>query len=207
MNYSIDGLEYYEELGEWGGYITVKCSQSLFNKDEISLGVYMKGTERLTEAEYNAINHIKINFPVIYEKILKGLYEWYKREYIPSEIFDEDTSDFIPVKFNCYEDIHRYIGTPNIEILHEYTKEDNAYFSIYFYDNCLLSIEHGLTALFHKNNMIDIDAADTEAVVNFLEYYEEDCTLWEKDFWLIKWELGKDESFDDVDLIREKWLK
>lgn len=55
--------------------------------------------------------------------------------------------------------------------------------------------------------MIDIDATDTESVVSFLEYYEEDCTLWKKDLWSVKQNLSHDESLSDVELIRKRWLK
>lgn len=207
MNYSVYDLEYHERLGEWSGNITVKCSQALFNKTEMALQFYIKSTEALAEVEYNTLNYIKTNFSDIYENILKGLYEWYKSGYIPSEIFNESNANFIPVQFNSYEDIHKYIGTPYIELLHECIKDEFVYFAIYFTNDCLLSIEHGITALFYKSNMIDIDAADTEAVVDSLKYYEDNCTLWKKDFWLVIQKLGDNESLDDIELIRKKWLK
>lgn len=93
MNYSVDDLEYYERLGEWSGNITVKCSQVLFKKTEMSLQFYIRSTEKLAEAEYNTLNYIKTNFSDIYENILKGLYQWYKSGYIPSEIFNESLND------------------------------------------------------------------------------------------------------------------
>lgn len=207
MYYSIDELKYLKKYRCWEGDIRAKCSKSLFGKDEISLFTYIKkNTDQLTEAEYNSIKYIKNNFHIIYENILKGLYEWQGTEHIQFEIFEEDTLTFTPVTFDSYKDIHQYIGTPSIEISHQCSKENYSYFAVNFNENCLLSIEHGFSMLFYKNDMIDIDAADMDTMIECLKYYEEDCTLWKKDFWLLKCNVDI-EIYNDKDLMRKKWIE
>lgn len=56
--------------------------------------------------------------------------------------------------------------------------------------------------------MIDIGATETcsyNTLIDFLKYYEEDYTLWKKDFWLLRHNLNYD--FRYRDFIRKKWLE
>ncbi|WP_255259972.1 hypothetical protein [Bacillus sp. AFS023182] len=103
------------------------------------------------------------------------------------------------------EEIHPYIGTPTFEILADYTKDDYAYFVISFHDEGgLLSIEHGLTALFLKNDMIHFEPSDSYCILEMLKDYEENCSKWQKDFWLVCFELNKNNLLNDRELFRAK---
>lgn len=204
MSYSIEGLNYQEKYRCWEGNITVICDSSLFGKDEISLPIYINSREELTKEEYNTICYLKENFNLIYENILKGILKWQSTG-VKFEIFNNETSEFEPIVFKNINDIHQYIGMPKLQIIHGYVKNDFSYFAVNFFDDCLISIEHGLSALFYKEDLIDINSSDAETIIDLLSYYEEDCSLWQKNFWLVKLNT-KFNDLSDKSTIREKWL-
>ncbi|MFS0915681.1 hypothetical protein [Brevibacillus sp. 179-C 1.1 NHS] len=201
---AVDKFTYQERYQCWDGSIIVTSTNALFGEHEIELSAYMESTSTtMTEEEYQTVCYIKNNFTSIYLAILQTLFAWQEKGFC-FERYDRETHAFHPIEFTCAEDIHSYIGMPTVEIISGYVKEGYAFFAVYFSD-CLLSIEHGLTALFQKNECIDIDASDTRSLIETLEHFEEDCAKWKRDFWKVKDELGT-RFFDERDLVREKWL-
>jgi hypothetical protein len=49
---------------------------------------------------------------------------------------------------------------------------------------------HNEFALCHKNEVIEIEASEIISMLELLQHFEVDCcSLWEKDFWLVKFQL------------------
>jgi len=99
---------------------------------------------------------------------------------------------FSPIVFNCAEDVHQYIGTPRLQIIHGYVKNNYSFFAVNFFDDCLISFENGLSALLYKEDIIDIDVSDAETIISSLSYHKGECSLWQKDSWLAKFNVKSD---------------
>lgn len=204
----VDNFCFAEKYDCWDGSINVNCSISFFGQNKIEVGGYLESNQPLTKEAYNTICYVKENFDIVYENILKGLFELQVKGFMSYEIYNKNDDSFSPITFNSMEEIHPYLGTPTFEILPNYTKDNYAYFAISFHDEgCLLSIEHGLIALFFKNDLIQIEPSDSYCMIQRLMDYEEDCTKWQKDFWLVCYELARNNLLEDKELFRAKWLK
>ncbi|MEI4621540.1 hypothetical protein KFD70_10485 [Bacillus pfraonensis] len=205
--YKVDNFKFSEEHDCWDGSINVNCSVSFFKQKNIEIDGYLESNQPLTKEAYNTLCYLKEHFDIIYENILNALFELQFKDLMRYEIYNENDHSFSPITFNSMEEIHSYLGTPTFEILPDYTKDNYAYFAISFHKNCLLSIEHGLTALFFKNDMIHIQPSDSYCMLQMLTDYEEDCSKWQKNFWLVCFELAKNNLLEDKELLRDKWLK
>ncbi|MBJ8029979.1 hypothetical protein JDS96_19190 [Bacillus cereus group sp. N21] len=205
--YKVEGFNFSEKYDCWDGSINVNCSVSFFEQKKIEIKGYLESNQPLTKESYNTLCYLKEHFDIVYENILKGLFELQCKDLMSYEIYNENDHSFSPITFNSMEEIHPYIGTPTFEILPDYTKDNYAYFAISFDEGCLLSIEHGLIALFFKNDMIHIQPSDSYCMLQMLMDYEEDCVKWQKDFWLVCFELAKNNLLNDRELVRAKWLK
>ncbi|PGC34495.1 hypothetical protein COM11_01525 [Bacillus pseudomycoides] len=208
--YKVDNFKFSEEYDHWDGSINVNCSISFFKQKNIEIDGYLENNQPLTKEAYNTLCYLKEHFDIIYENILNALFELQFKDLMRYEIYNENDHSFSPITFNSMEEIHPYLGTPTFEILPNYTKDNYAYFAISFHKDCLLSIEHGLTALFFKNDMMDIQPSDSYCMLQMLMDYEEDCSKWQKDFWLVCFELTKNNLcnlFEEKELVRSKWLK
>lgn len=204
----VDDFQFSEKYDCWEWSINVNCSVSFFGRKKIEVGGYLESNQSLTKEAYNTLCYLKEHFDIVYENILKGLFELQLKGLMSYEIYNKNDDSFSPITFNSMEEIHPYLGTPTFEILSNYTKDNYAYFAISFHDEgCLLSIEHGFIALFFKNDMIQIEPSDSYCMLQMLMDYEEDCTKWQKDFWLVCYELAKNNILNDRELVRTKWLK
>lgn len=204
MTIKFEGFEYSEKYRCWEGDLKVKCSEDLFGQTELALKSMMDSQEPLTEANYHALCYVRDHFDEIYETILKTLFEWQTtgQEF---EVFDKETYNFDPIVFESAEEIHPFLGKPVLEIVPDYEKEGQSYFCINFFKDCLLSIEHGLTALCHKNEVIDIEASETISMLELLCHFEKDCSLWKKDFWRVRFQL-KDDIYREIEAGRKMWI-
>ncbi|MBO1581427.1 hypothetical protein [Bacillus sp. XF8] len=205
--YKVDNFKFSEKYDCWDGSINVNCPVSFFEQKNIEIDGYLESNQPLTKEAYNTLCYLKEHFDIIYENILNALFELQFKDLMRYEIYNEHDQSCSPITFNSVEEIHPYLGTPIFEILPDYTKDNYAYFAISFHKNCLLSIKHGLTALFFRNDMIDIQPSDSYCMLQMLMDYEEDCSKWQKSFWLVCFELTKDNLFGEKELVRAKWLK
>jgi predicted ATPase len=122
------------------------------------------------------------------------------------EVFDRETLKFCPIVFNRKEDIHSFLGSPLLKIITGVEKENHSYYSMRFDKEFLLSIEHGLSFLCHKDEIIDIESTDTETIIQSISFFEMACSLWQKNFWKIKYKLASD-LYRNRELAREMWLE
>ncbi len=190
----------------WDGSIKVKCPVSFFGQNEMQLKGHLDSKSSLPIEAYNTLCYLKENFDDVYENILKGLFELQSKG-LKYERFNEDDLSFSPITFNRMEEIHPYLGPPVFEILPNYLKDSYAYFAVSFFKDCLLSIEHGLNAIVHKSEMIDIQPTDSYSMLERLKTYEKDCSKWQKNFGLVILEQAKSKFLHDRELVRAKWLK
>ncbi|MBS4211289.1 hypothetical protein [Neobacillus rhizophilus] len=174
----MEGLYYSDQYRCWEGRISIRR----FDDEKFSLRCFVDSTNPLTEADHHTLIYVEEHFADIYENILRTLFEWQQSEGMTWEVFDEEKLTFDRIRFDSKEDIHPLLGEPLLEIIPGNEKENQSYYCIRF-DHCLLSIEHGLDALCHKSDVIEIEACEITSLLETLSYFEPDCTRWKKDFW------------------------
>lgn len=180
----IDQFSYDEKYECWDGNIIVNTMNTLFETEHMSLPTIMDTKQPLSTSDLNTIHYVKEHFHKIYDAFLESLLFWQSKG-MRYEIYDEQEYTFEDAYFKTKEDIHPYLGQPLLEILPKHSKENFSYFSLIFADRCLISIEHGLTSLFHKDELIHFDASDIISILGSLRGIEPDCSKWTNNFWLL----------------------
>jgi hypothetical protein len=201
--FMVEGLKYYENYRCWEGAIKAKCSEALFGENELLLRSFIDSQEPISEANYHVLRYVQDHFAEIYETILRTMFEWQSLG-MKFEIFDKEKLTFKDIKFNSWEELHPVMGEIILEIVPDYEKDGQSYYCIRF-DHCLLSIEHGFTALCHRKEVIDIESCEIISMLEMLSHFEHDCTKWVKDFWRVKLQLKAD-LYRNKDAARELWL-
>ncbi|WP_043931473.1 hypothetical protein [Bacillus sp. EB01] len=203
----IDRFKYYEEYGEYDGWLTVNSTASLFGTDEIEIVGNCKTKPPLSTKELDTINFLKKEFPQIYKTVLDTLFALQEDGPIKWEIFNSEDYSFSPITFSNSSEIHSYIGKPAFQILTDTVKDDYAYFAISFFKDNQLSIEHGFTFVFYKNSLIHLDFTDDISTVEGIYYYEQDPAKWKEGLWKVMFGGVKERNQNDKELIRSKWLQ
>lgn len=165
----IDNFEFSERYGIWCGSVMVKGNSPLFEQEEIYLTGHYESKGELTEEACNVLYFFKQKFMDIYLMILRRLFELQQKGEWKYEIFNERDLTFSPITFVTPEEIHPYLGMPTFEIIPDASREQYHYFVIHFHRDCLLSIEHGFSFLFYKEELIDMDVGDSYNMVNRLK--------------------------------------
>jgi len=204
MHTVIDQFSYDEKYECWDGNIIVNTMNTLFERKHMSLPTIMDTKQPLSTSDLNTIHYVKEHFHIIYDVFLESLLLWQSKG-MRYEIYDEQEHTFEDAYFKTKEDIHLYLGQPLLEILPTHSKDNFSYFSLIFANRCLISIEHGLTALFHKHDLIDLDAADMINILESLSRIEPDCSKWTNNFWLLKTAKNL-KHYEEPEAAREIWL-
>ena len=204
MTNTINNLQYNENYGCWEGKLQAQLPPPLSHIAFDSIAILIDTSNPLTNRDMNTIDYIKDHFADSYYSFLEALFFWQSEGHI-FEAYEEQTDSFAPVYFDNPQDIHAYLGVPVIQILPSYFQGDFSYYTFEFFNNCWLSIEHGLTGIFHQNILIDLAPSGTEAILGLLSHIEPDFEAWEKDFWKVTFTL-KDKVFEDPAATRKIWL-
>ncbi|WP_046215842.1 hypothetical protein [Paenibacillus wulumuqiensis] len=204
MTNTINHLQYSEKYGCWEGELHVQLPPSLSSTAPYPVAILIDTSNPLTDRDTNTIHYIRDHFSNIYYSFLEALLSWQSEGHV-FESYEEQTGSFVPLHFVNPQDIHIYLGTPVLQILPGYFQGEFSYYSLEFFKNCRLSIEHGLTGIFHNNILIDLAPSDTEAMLSLLSYIEPDYERWKKDFWKVTFTL-KDKIFEDPAVSKQMWL-
>jgi len=120
--------------------------------------------KRRQEHESKAAAYIEANFTHIYEEILKALFRLQTDNIVKYEIcnFANGGCDFERITFRDYKEIHGYVGIPAVTVINPCIhRELFPVFSVWFGGkDCRISVEHGITAIFVKNKLVDLGISD-----------------------------------------------
>ncbi|KQY94776.1 hypothetical protein ASD24_04330 [Paenibacillus sp. Root52] len=206
MDETIDQLQYDEKHYCWEGTIEVQASKDLFQTDLYTLNTFIDEAEQpLCITALNSIDYVKEHFEEIYHIFLESMLAWQNSNKMAYEVYDEETHNFDPIHFSHKEEIHNYLGSPLLQIHPSYIKDQFSYYSVNFFNQNRLSIEHGFSALFHKKELIDLIPFDAETGLQNLIDLEPDCTRWQPNFWMLKLERSE-LLYNDPPTFKNVWL-
>ncbi|OCA88054.1 hypothetical protein A8F94_09540 [Bacillus sp. FJAT-27225] len=203
----VDRFKYHEEFGEYDGWLTVTSPADLFGSEEIELLGGCNSKPPLSAEALNTVNFLKKEFHHIYKTVLETLFTLQEDGLIKWEVFNEENYSFSPITFSSSSEIHSYIGKPVFRIRPETVKNGYTYLALTFYKDNQLSIEHGITFVFWKNDLIHLDFTDDISTVDGIYYYEKDPAKWKEGLWRVMFEAVKERTHNDKDLIRSRWLQ
>ena len=151
---------------EKNGLFKVICDEKLFCTKEIELPyiLYQREKEDFSEC----LIFIQKHYREMYVSILKGLFIAYSKN--PKwDIWNETTNTFLRIELYSYEDIHKYIGVPTIEIM---SHKGKVLFGFSFWKDNKMSIEHGFCAVFEHSNLLLVGDSDFCNILRWWDYHD-----------------------------------
>lgn len=164
----------------------IACDRSYFGAERLEVTAFAEDDPQCSAYADNTIAFIQSELAHIYGQILRAVLFWQNECGLTWEVYNPKQKAFEEKRFRRSSEIRPYLGRPMILILNQYVKDGLSCYAACFYQDCLLAMERGLTAVFCKGDLIDIDAADWSDMLTSLTYEEPDCSLWKKDRWKIK---------------------
>ncbi|MGV2484784.1 UNVERIFIED_CONTAM: hypothetical protein FOS07_12095, partial [Bacillus mycoides] len=92
--YRVDNFNFSGKYNCWGGSINVNCSVSFFEQKKIEIEGDLESNQPLTKEAYNTLCYLKAHFDIVYENILKGLFELQFKDLMRYEIYNENDDSF-----------------------------------------------------------------------------------------------------------------
>lgn len=154
------------------GTIRVKCDSTLYGINQIELDFCLHQEDNQDFS--NDLIFIQEHYAELYSSVLSQIFSDYLKNPNKWNIWDEETSTPVQIEFSKKEELHSYIGIPTLDIM---SHEDKVLMGLSFWKNNMLSIEHGLCAVFHQHNLLLIDATDFENILNYWKFYEQSTLI------------------------------
>lgn len=149
------------------GLFKVLCDEKLFSVKEMELPYILY--ERDNEDFSKYLVFLQEHFREMYDSVLRGLFTAYNKN-LKWVIYQETTNTFLRIELNTYEDIHKYIGMPVIEIA---SHKEKILFGFSFWKDNRMSIEHGFCAIFENNNLLLVSDCDFYNMLSYWDYRDD----------------------------------
>lgn len=150
-----------EQLTPSSGTMKVFCDKNLYGDRFLVVDYILY--QNHGEFFFHELKLVQENYRQMYDDFLGQLFIIYSK-IGKCEIWDEASQGLIKIPIEKKEDLHPYLGEPVIEIMN---RSGHPVIGLSFYKNNLLSLEHGLCAVFESLQLLMINADDFSNMVYY----------------------------------------
>lgn len=152
------------------GPLVVLCDPALYGAEEITLRYTIWREDGNREDPKPVLDFIREYFRQGYDRVLAGTFAAYRRSPL-WDVWMGDKEPFVRLEFAAKEELHPYIGRPNIEVAFGGGK---VFWGLNFWGKeNRLSIEHGLCAVFEGERLEAlVDYTDFPSILRWWEHYK-----------------------------------